>query len=198
MPSYLPDSRFSSFILFCALTLTACERGCARSWLRDQGVGETPPAGGRASMPVQGIDCPDGLARCVEGRVEASRLAVIPQPCRGPESHCACPWDEVAVCDRGCAADGAEVIVEKAAAARQLCKPAPGADFVRPAAAGRRAPQPCEEEQLYRCVGGDVVGCDAIEVAGTCIRGCFAEGASIDEASPGVTREAAFAILCSR
>lgn len=150
-------------------------------------------------MPVQGIDCPDGLARCVEGRVEASRLAVIPQPCRGPENHCQCPWDEVAVCDRGCTADGVELVIDKEAAARQLCQPAGGdASFVRPASAGRRAPQPCDEGQLYRCFEGDIIDCVATQVAGSCIRGCFTEGASIDEASPGVSREAAYAILCSR
>ena len=149
-------------------------------------------------MPVHAIDCPDGLARCTEGRIEVSRLAVIPEPCRAPENQCQCPWDEVATCERGCVAEGRELIVEREAAARQLCEPVAAGAFVRPAAPGRPAAQPCDEGQLYRCVGGDVVDCTTTEIAGSCLRGCFSEEATLDDAWRPVTREAAFAILCSR
>ena len=58
----------------------------------------------------------------------------------------------------------------------------------------------CEEGQLYRCAGGLVVDCAAHVVLAVCTHGCFAEGAAIEEDAQdeSVSREAAFAILCSR
>jgi hypothetical protein len=105
-------------------------------------------------------------------------------------------------------ADGVEVVIDRVMAAAQLCAPAvvpaivPAIDGgpVARLAAGRipNAPRACAEDQLYRCADGVVIDCLAHEAVAMCIRGCFADGAFIDDASGSVTREAAFAILCSR
>ena len=125
-------------------------------------------------------------------------MATLPMPCRGPASACACPWEALGDCPGRCAADGVEIVVERARAVAQLC--ALGGDSAVPAA----PPAPtadasdvlCEEGQRYLCAGGRVVECVSRQAVGRCVRGCFAEGTSIDD--DGVNREAAFAILCSR
>ena len=159
-----------------------------------------------AALPNSAMDCPDGLARCEEGTVSVSRLAMVPVPCRGSASTCSCPWEALGDCPRGCAADSVEIVVERARAIAQLC--APGVDAGILAAPPGPAPDGgdvlCEEGQRYLCAGGRVVDCasggavgGAVGGAiGRCVRGCFAEGTSIDD--DGVSREAAFAILCSR
>jgi hypothetical protein len=155
--------------------------------------GRRAPAG---STAANAVDCPDGLARCNGGVVEASRLAMISQPCRGTPEQCSCPWERVAECDRGCVVDGLEVIAERDTAGVQLC--APALDAGPPARAlAVTSPGRCDEEQLYRCAGGAVVACAEGAVVGICVRGCFVEGASVD-VEMTVSREAAFAILCSR
>jgi hypothetical protein len=70
--------------------------------------------------------------------------------------------------------------------------------------------EPCEEGERYRCTGGGVVDCAAgaggvvsARVIGHCLHGCLAEGTALDDASSelgidGLSREAAFAMLCSR
>ena len=144
------------------------------------------------------VDCPDGLARCEAGEVEVSRLAAIPQPCKGQPKDCACPWERIATCPgEVCVADGVELVVERSHAAAQLC--APGADAGPLSLApppGALPTTPCDEGELYKCAGGNVVGCSANAVLAQCLRGCAAEGTGIDE--EGVDREAAVAILCSR
>lgn len=186
--------------------VAGCERGCAWRWLHEEGLGG--PRSVSRSNPgaaVDAVDCPDGLARCVEGSVEASRLASVPQPCRGPEGACACPWDVVGWCDHGCAAESFEVVMGRREAAEQLCA-VPSGDAVA------RSPDPtprdggvtdvpaCDEGQLYRCAGGDVVDCALHAVVASCVRGC-AKGVDALEDGIGqhpLTREGAFAILCSR
>jgi len=175
--------------------LTGCDRGCG--WLGERGLGlATPSATGSLPLPV--VDCPDGLARCEEGTVSVSRLATLSMPCQGPASACACPWEALTACPAGCAADGAEVVASRDRAAAQLC--APGRDAGVFAAARDAAPDAdetaCEEGDRYRCAGGRVIECASAAVVGECLRGCFSEGTSIDD--DGVSREAAFAILCSR
>jgi len=212
--------------------LAACDHGCG--WLGGVVGGATPGATG--SLPAPAVDCPDGLARCEDGTVSASHLATLRVPCVGPASACTCPWEAVAACPDGCAAEGVEVVIERDLAAGQLCAPGrdagllaapplraadagvlaasplPGADAglaappLRAADAGVLAASPlpgvdggetvCEEGDRYRCAGGRVVECASAATAGFCVRGCFAEGMSIDD--DGVSREAAFAILCSR
>lgn len=155
---------------------------------------------------MAGIDCPDGIARCTDGALEVSRLAHIGQPCRGPETACSCPWDRLGDCARGCAADGLEVVIDRSQAARQLCLPDPpgrgGASWTlgRYADASGTPAATCEEGQLYRCANGFVIDCGTHEVLGSCTRGCFREGAAIEAVTQeeSISREAAFAILCSR
>ncbi|HXN33212.1 MAG TPA: hypothetical protein VN894_15175 [Polyangiaceae bacterium] len=164
------------------------------------------PPSGSGALPMDALDCPDGLARCSGGTVDASRLARIAQPCRGPESACTCPWERVASCARECVADGLEVVIDRARAATQLCAPEPGAKegpaWKGPAVDPTTAPAAaaCDEGQLYRCAAGSVIDCAAHVVRASCARGCFAEGAAIEESAhvEPASREAAFAILCSR
>jgi hypothetical protein len=186
MPSRLP-----AFLLI--ISLSGCERGCARAWFEEHGVGSEgrKPAG---SPALNATDCPDGLARCSEGVVEVSRLAMIPAPCRGTAEQCSCPWERVTECERGCVVDGLETVAGRSEAVTQLCAAPPDAGaFARPL----HAPAGCEDGQLFRCSGGQVVSCAEGAVVGACARGCFAEGAALGDELP-VSREAAFAILCSR
>jgi hypothetical protein len=151
--------------------------------------------GGTSVLPRPVVDCPDGLARCEEGTVSISRLATLPVPCRGAPGACACPWEALPACPAGCAADGVEVVVDGPRARTQLCAPGPDAGvFV--AAAPPDAGEECDEGDRYLCAGGQVIECAPRIVVGQCVRGCFTEKASIGD--DGVSREAAFAILCSR
>jgi len=126
--------------------------------------------------------------------VEVSRLAIVPQPCRGPGEQCSCPWERVVECELGCVVDGIEIVADRSRAAAQLCAPAADAG---PVARPEHAAGECEDGQLYRCTGGQVVSCAEHAVVGECVRGCFAAGAYLDD-DVVVSREAAFAILCSR
>jgi hypothetical protein len=181
--------RLSFLYAAMALALAGCERGCA-----GKGMSLSSSTG---AIPQPAVDCPDGLARCEEGAVSVSRLATLPVPCRGAAGACTCPWEALAACPRGCAADGVEVVVERARATSQLCAPESdaGAFAGRPWSAMDAGESPCEEGDRYRCAAGRVIDCEASAV-GLCPRGCFAEGTAIDD--DGVNREAAFAILCSR
>ncbi|MGH7294169.1 MAG: hypothetical protein ACRELB_04520 [Polyangiaceae bacterium] len=195
-PRSTPNLTASSLLTFLfLLSLSGCERGCARTWLKERGASER---GVRApgAQPVNGVDCPDGLARCTGGVVTASRLAVIEQPCKGTAEQCSCPWERVGECERGCVADELEVVVDRGAAMRQLCAPPRDAGPV----ARELAPPPasrCEEGELYRCASGSVVSCADHAVVAVCAKGCATEGGSLDDDMP-VAREAAYAVLCSR
>jgi hypothetical protein len=102
-------------------------------------------------------------------------------------------------CERGCAADGVEVVIEAPLAARQLCAASQdGGTVIRVTPAGPPTNAAgCSDGQLYRCSGADIVDCRANAIIATCPRGCFAPEAFLDE-DPAPGREAAFAILCSR
>ncbi len=178
------------------LTLAGCERGCAKGWFEEHGVGERGFAP-QGAAPMNALNCPDGLARCTGGVVEVSRLVAIPQPCKGAPESCVCPWERLGSCERGCVADGLEVVVDRGLALPQLC--APAADSGTPARIATGGPQVagCDEDITWRCSGGAVVACAEHRVAGVCERGCFTEGAEIG-GDVTVGREAAFAILCSR
>jgi hypothetical protein len=143
---------------------------------------------------MNALDCSDGLARCEAGVVSVSRLATIPLPCSGPE--CGCPWERLADCEHGCAADGVEVAIDRTQAGTQLCAPAPDAGAFARTTLPVRATVPCEEGQRYVCSAGLTIECASGTAFALCIRGCCAERASVDD--DGVSREAAFAILCSR
>jgi hypothetical protein len=191
--------------------MLGCQRGCGWGWLREQGVGGGPLPADPGAVALSGVDCPDGLARCIEGQVEVSRLAKLARPCRGPEGVCSCPWEPIGSCARGCVVDGLEVLMDRGLATTQLCLPE--LDAGRPAAVSqpaRVATATCDEGELYRCTAGEVIDCDARSVIASCSRGCSAEGAAVDDTSPtmpgrvqrpggsaSLKREAAFAILCS-
>lgn len=180
-----------------SLALCGCERGCARGWLGQHGVTDNPKQA-QGAPSLSAIDCPDGLGVCREGVVEVSRLATIVQPCHGPPEKCGCPWERAGECERGCAADGVEVVVERDAATRQLCKPAPDAVVVGPPPPDAVATA-CDEGDAYRCARGLVVACHDNAVVARCARGCAGEGTALSsEDEAPVSREAAFAILCSR
>ena len=187
----------TAFLIFpiFLFSLAGCERGCAKGWFEKHGVGEQGFAP-RGAAPMNALDCPDGLARCTGGVVEGSRLATIPQPCKGSPESCICPWERLGSCEGGCVADGLEMVVDRARALPQLCAPGPDSGQLARIAT---TPQPadCDEDVAYRCSGGAVIACEDHRVAGVCERGCFAEGAEVGSDFP-LRREAAFAILCSR
>jgi hypothetical protein len=189
-------NRARGAVILVGLLLCGCERGCARSWLGEHGVGSE----GRESpgpAPLGAIDCADGLARCSGGVVEASNRATLPWPCHGTPEQCACPWERVDDCAQGCVADGAEVVVPRDRAAGQLCAPGPDAGLVAGAALPGAMPRGCDEGQAYRCEGDVVTACLENAVVARCLRGCVVEGSGLDDDVP-IGRESAAAILCSR
>jgi hypothetical protein len=202
--------RRSSICLGFLLLLSGCERGCLATWIRDRG------AASKAAAPptmLSGIDCPDGLARCVAGAVEVSQVARVPRPCP-PSSRpedCQCPWVAIETCPTGCADEGTAVVVSPAHAAGRVCAPDPLNPPARPVQGISPPPAACETAG-YRCLGSLVVACspaadvraDGADVApalvgrvyAACVHGCFQEGEALgeDEADPeGATR-----ILCAR
>jgi hypothetical protein len=173
---------------------SGCERGCARGW-QQQLRGD--PREGRIPS-LEGTDCPDGLARCDEGTVRVSRLAVLPPHCTAPDGPCRCPWDAVAACHTGCVAEGVELVVESASASAQLCAPDHDSGALLTTAAPTAGPVPsCDEGDAFRCVAGDIVACSERRILARCARGCYLEGATLDS-EPSLQREAVYALLCSR
>jgi hypothetical protein len=164
-------------------------------------VTELPRALGNA------IDCPDGLARCVGGAVESSRLARIPLPCTKSESSegCVCPWDSVGECSNGCAAEGVTLVIEPDRALARLCAPDPNKPpSSRAAPMAVAPPGACQgqaEGEGYRCTASLVLACTGGGEAGSarvlaaCLRGCAHDGdvLGLDEADP----ERASRILCA-
>lgn len=156
-----------------------------------------PVPSGPAALPMSGIDCPDGVARCVGGVVEASRLAVIAQPCVGPPEKCACPWERLGGCERGCVAEDVELVMPRARAFTQLCAPASADVIARPPAQGVAVPSGLCTGDLHRCASGIVVACDGVGNAlalATCVSGCAEEGSALDE--EGLSRDQVVALLC--
>jgi len=177
-----------------AVFVAACDRGCSAVLGGHAAEGRGLGSLGK-DLPISGIDCPDGLARCEEGVISVSRLAAVPTPCFGPPESCRCPWERVTDCAGPCAADGVEVVIERDAAA-QLCAPNGAAAFAVPALVPVPSPAPCEEGDRYECTDAAVIECTSNSIAGHCLRGCRRDGAAVDD--DRVSRVAAFAILCSR
>ncbi len=183
-----------ALVLGFALGVAGCERGCARSGLT------TPDAG---AADLMGTDCSDGLVRCVEDRVEASRLAHLPHPCGSlaeGRGACVCPWDTVARCPAGCAAPGLIAVGDADAGARQLCRP--DANVARPVLPGdpvARSPAICREASVV-CRDDVVRICDEAgrpeRLVGVCLHGCEA-GIGIDHGETAIDDGVA-AILCRR
>ena len=149
---------------------------------------------------LEGTDCSDGLARCVDNRVEVSRLAHLPHPCGGTaegRGACACPWDFVATCETGCAASGLVAAAGPDVAIRQLCRP--DANIVRPSFPGDAAPRICAGPGLM-CADGAVRVCDQAgrpeRVLGICLHGCE-PGIAIDHGEWAIDNGLPL-ILCRR
>ena len=103
----------------------------------------------------------------------------------------------VGTCDRLRArlrCQGRAFLLERRLASTQLCAPdADASTFARPIAP-RQVSDLCEEGQYYGvCRAGLVVDCSSNVAVGACLRGCAAEGLSIDDGALG--REAVFAIF---
>ncbi len=200
-------------LLLWAVCLPSCERGCLWRQLSG-GFSATPStetrarggerAPGPASFGEAEVDCPDGLARCMGGVVQVSRLARRPSPCRGSPESCACPW---AVLDRcpsaACVADGLTTALPVNRAAKQLCAPGPvSAPFSRPGPPSNSVlpplPEACEAA-AFVCLGALVVACEpSPRAVGTCIAGCTPEPSLDGPASSGLSDLQALALLCER
>jgi hypothetical protein len=195
-------ARVFAVVALAALPLAGCKRGWLADWLKGHNATSEPPP---AAAPfVNAVDCPDGLARCIGGVVEVSRVARVPQPCPpGAEKKtCTCPWDAVDKCDRGCAAEGAEVVAPPDRAAARVCASDPLNPVARPAPLAVAPSGACDDDG-YRCVQSLVVACDEAEDAGwrarvvaACARGCVHEGESLREEEADF--EGATRILCAR
>lgn len=196
-------------IALAAVALGGCERGCLASWLSDRGVGgATPESAGRGTpaqpLDLGGIDCSDGLLRCIEGQVEASRLAHIPNSCvktGGAEKRggsCTCPWDSVAVCPSGCVEDGVEIVAWPDAGSLQLCRPE-GA-VARPLSPAESASTEICASEGFACVNEVVRLCERpgqpVRLLGRCLNGCQTH----IEIDPGETMNpnGVLSILCRR
>jgi hypothetical protein len=187
------------------LGLAGCERGCLARTLSDRRT-DAPDAA--ATFDLGGTDCSDGLARCVDGRIEVSRAAHLPHPCApsgaSPEDRrrlCECPWDLAGRCASGCAVDGVEVVATADVAATQLC--AALEPIARPMTpADPRVDGVCASEEV-RCESGVVRVCDApgrpVRPVAVCLDGCE-PAIGWPEGVPGerATGAGAGAILCRR
>jgi len=184
-------------------------------WFEDRSAspglgGEGKPAlGGGAtrdgapSFDLGGTDCSDGLARCVDGRVEVSVAGHVPYPCTAAREHpgsCECAWSPAATCEAGCVKDGIEVVASAEVARVQLCAPPAGSPALRtPTPAELGDVSICADDGVS-CASGVVRACTArgqpTRLLGACAHGC-ATGIA---AEPGdlLTSDGAAAILCLR
>lgn len=194
-----------ALLLTLGALLAGCERGCllprlGEAWGEPAGdPGRKAPLG----KVLSGTDCSDGLLRCVDGRVEASRAAHIPHPCTpqktGEKGSCECPWEVAAECPAGCAVEGLEVLGERTdAGSAQLCRPV-GAVARRPLP-GEGASEVCAAAG-YACVGGVVRQCAATQrpstALATCLHGC-APWVGVVEDGETTNPDGVVSILCRR
>jgi hypothetical protein len=198
-------------LLLGALTMgvSACERGCLMRWFEDRsaspGLGAESPRGsvardGAPSFDLGGTDCSDGLARCVDGRVEISIAGHVPSPCTARErpGGCSCAWAPAATCETGCVKDGIEVVASADVARAQLC--AAAEPLLRPLSPTELATVLICAEDGVSCVDGRVQACTTrgqpAQLLGACVNGC-ATGIGVE---PGdlLTGDGPAAILCRR
>ncbi len=207
----------SGVLVVGSLLLSSCERGCLSRWLEERGVGGAPPEGsgrtaphaprpgmapGDPRMDLFGTDCSDGLLRCVDGRIEASRAAWLPDPCGSPGQEkggaCVCPWDPIGRCPNGCVADGLEVVATPDAGAAQLCRP--DAPIARPLLPGEGGPAEICASGGYACVDRIVRHCERpgqpVRMLGLCLFGCQ-QGIAV-ESGETLNPDGLVAILCRR
>lgn len=152
----------------------ACERGCLARRLAD-----VEDAAALPGVALDSVDCPDGLARCVDGRLERSKLATV-----DPRKPGGCPWEEIATCS--CV----ERVTVPEARARQLCRSVDGGVALDPARPAARCPG---EGPRWACVDSRVVDCERNAAVATCLRGC-----ALDELEDEVSDDDAEVILCAR
>lgn len=199
--------RYPIVIALAAVALGGCERGCLSNWLSERGVGgKTPETTGRGtpSSALQGFDCSDGLLRCIDGQVEASRATHIPDSCaKGAAGErrattCTCPWESVGACPSGCVENGLEVVAWPDAGFPQLCLP--NHAVARPLLpAETESTEICATEGVT-CVNETVRLCEHIgrpaRLVGKCLNGCQAH----IEIEPGETMDlhGVLSILCRR
>ena len=185
-----------ALLLGISLCLAGCDRGCLASR-----AGPSPEPGPNAdrraaATDLAGTDCSDGLVRCAEGRIEASRIGHVPHPCSG--AACECPWDEIGRCTSGCIGDRIEIVGDRDAGT-QLCRPV--APVARPPLPTELAAPAsvCSDEGLH-CVDRVVVGCSRAGAAtrriAVCLYGCDL-GVDLPHGSSATAGEAA-EILCAR
>jgi hypothetical protein len=189
-----------------ALASAGCKRGALMEWLRQKEAAPSIASPKTATLDaiLHGTDCPDGLARCLGGTVEVSRVARIPNPCPQAAEHpaeCACPWDAIGTCPRGCASEGTEVVSAPEEANGRLCAPDPMNPSFRPAPAAMAPPATCDDipPDTVRCVASLVIVCRGADtlrpsVVAACVRGCVHEGESLGE---GEAVSLAPQILCA-
>jgi len=192
-------TRRMGLVLAClTMALPACERGCLSSWLSEHQIGGHSAPG---MEQLRFVDCPDGLARCVGGVVEVSRLARHPEPCSGSTEACSCPWDKGEACASGCVAEDVEVVLDRARGRQQLCAPAKGEAYAIRGAPGPAERPPCGDER-YRCTQAFVFACDPAatdheaRAVAQCLKGCAASGMTLDD--DRLDDDAAMALLCAR
>ncbi len=201
--------RTTTFALLALLVsgLAGCERGCLSSWLASHGGAGTgtptrgpAPSADPAGITLSAVDCPDGMARCGDGIVHASRAYHYAEPCTGSPEQCQCPWERLGDCPHGCVVDGLELDVSRDRALVQLCAPdlAERAKLSRPSPPGAIVAG-CDSG--YLCDRGVVIACgQPSRAVVACVAGCVREGQTVDmddETTP-LAPDAAVAVLCRR
>ena len=190
-----------------ALALAGCERGCLARWIAGESAsgGASPTTRQDHAIDLSGTDCSDGLLRCHQGHVEASRTSHVSARCgegQSPEkkaSECVCPWDLVTACT--CVLEGVEISASPDAGARQLCRPEQ--PVARPVLGSDDASVTVCADEGTTCRDGIVRVCDApaavSRTVAYCIFGC-APGVSLLETEDGPTAnlDGVISILCQR
>lgn len=202
---------FTLATLALALGVSACERGCLSRRMEESGspgTGGVAPRGSRttdasSSFDLAGTDCSDGLARCVDGRVETSVGKHIPYPCTSQPGRerggaCECPWESAGQCASGCVKDGLEVVATAEVAREQLCTAS--TPVLRPVTAVESvAARICAEENVS-CAENIVRTCSARGQPERLVAGCAAGCATGIAVEPEdfATADGVAAILCRR
>ncbi len=154
------------WVMATSIALLSCERGCLSKRLSSTQDG---------GLPLDLVDCPDGLARCVDGQLQKSKLAAVAPPA-------VCPW----VPAGECAGDCVEGIVVAEEHAAQLCRVEAGAWRTA------RAPaEPCEAR--WQCSASRVIDCEQKSMVAVCTKGC-----ALDALDDDLPEGDAVTILCLR
>lgn len=149
-----------------AVSSLGCQRGCLTQAVEDQRreIREK-------RIDFGGTDCPGGLLRCRDGRLERSLTSHLPASCDRGEA-CTCPYAAAGECERGCLVEdmptaldeGAESALCVSLGPRSLPVLAPAPDGV------------CDSDDV-RCVNGALVRCvPSPRTVAQCLRGCSGRG----------------------